>query len=617
MPADTPITAQPEADALPSPSATVVATSRNLPEEKSPQIGTVRVASEKLDAVFLQAEELLSAKLLSEQRLRDLSEIQAQVASRSKSWTNIRTRHPDFYSATASQPQWLEHLEQNTVFLKDLTYQLDAMEKSARQDQRLLGKMVDDLLEGMKHILMLPFSTLMEILPRLVSDLASDSGKEIDLEIHGAELEADRRILEEFKAPLIHLLRNCVDHGIEKPEQRRLRDKPARGNIDITIAPRSGNRVEIKISDDGVGIDIAKLKATAERLGLLDQDTASRLDEHAALALMYQSGISTSPIITEVSGRGLGLAIVREKADKLGGDVRVETRPGAGTTFRIVLPLTLTTYRGIIVRLDDQLFVLPITNVEQSIRVHEDVVQTVENRPTIRLEQATLSMVWLGDLLGVPCRQKAETGLYQVVVLTATGMRIAFVVDEVLGEQEVLVKSLGRQLSRVRNVAAATILGSGKAVPILNVTDLMKSAQLAPAGKARLTTAADTEKTGEESSVLVVEDSITARSLIKGILELAGYRVSTAVDGIDGWTQLRSKKFDLVVSDVDMPRMNGFELTKKIRGDKQQADLPVVLVTALESREDREHGIEVGANAYIVKRSFEQSNLLEVVRRLI
>ena len=210
-----------------------------------------------------------------------------------------------------------------------------------------------------------------------------------------------------------------------------------------------------------------------------------------------------------------------------------------------------------------------------------------------------------------------DADFLQVAILSVGGKgRIAFVVNEVLSEQEVLVKSLGRQLPRVRNIAAATVLGSGKAVPILNVSDLLKSAQQVSIPRPISTTAKESESS-QEKNVLVVEDSITARSLLKGILEVAGYKVTTAVDGIDGFTQLRGGEFDIVVSDVEMPRMDGFDLTARIRSDKKLSELPVVLVTALESSTDRERGIDVGANAYIVKRSFEQSNLLEIIRRLV
>lgn len=608
--------AKPAAPAASPPKAAAAAPRRPAKPEKAWSGGTVRVATDKLDAVFRQAEELLSAKLQAQQRLNDLRELHAMVAAWSKEWGAAAARHQEFSSAPARPSPWPELLERNTAFLGALTYRLATMGKAASQDQRLLGKMVDDLLEDMKQALMLPFSALTENFPRLVRDLGRDGGKEVELEVRGGELEADRRILDEIKDPLVHLLRNCVDHGIEKPELRVRRGKPARGSISVAMVPKSGNRVEIEVADDGAGIDGEKVRAAAARLGVLEPQEASRLDEREAVALIYQSGVSTSPIITEVSGRGLGLAIVSEKVDRLGGSIAVETQPEVGTRFRIELPLTLATYRGIVVRIGEQQFVLPTSHVEQSVRVAQAEVLTVENRETVCLNGKTLSLARLADLLDIPSQPVGEAAYLQVVVAVASGKRMAFAVDEVVGEQEVLVKSLGRQLARVRNIAAATVLGSGKAVPILNVADLLKSAQQFATLKARPETMV-AERSAAPRAVLVVEDSITARSLLKGILEVAGYTVATAVDGIDGLTQLRSGTFDLVVSDVDMPRMNGFDLTARIRSDKKLADLPVVLVTALESREDRERGIDVGANAYIVKRSFEESNLLEVIGRLV
>jgi two-component system chemotaxis sensor kinase CheA len=354
------------------------------------------------------------------------------------------------------------------------------------------------------------------------------------------------------------------------------------------------------------------------RLGI---EGADEMDEGEALPLVFRSGVSTSPIITDISGRGLGLAIVVEKVEKLGGVVSLETRPDAGTSFRIVLPLTLATFRGVLVRAHEHIFVLPTVNVERVARVKEDEIKTVENRETIGLNGQVLSVVRLGDVLELPrksaIREEADATnhLYAAVVGSAE-KRIAFLVDEVLDEQEVLVKSLGKQLSRVRNIAGATVLGTGRVVPILNVPDLMKSAVKVATAPAR---AAVTEGKVEAriKTILVAEDSITARTLLKNILEAAGYSVKTAVDGVDAFTTLRTEGVDLVVSDVEMPRMNGFDLTAKIRADKRLEELPVVLVTALESREDRERGIDAGANAYIVKSSFDQSNLLEVIRRLI
>jgi two-component system, chemotaxis family, sensor kinase CheA len=480
--------------------------------------------------------------------------------------------------------------------------------------------MVDGLLEDMKKVVMLPVSSFLQLFPKLVRDLARDQGKEAELVIRGGEIEIDKRILEEMKDPFIHLLRNCVDHGIEKPEERARKRKLPRGTIAITFEPKNSRQVEILISDDGVGIDVAKVRSTALKDDRLAQEEGGSRSQQEALSLIFESGVSTSPIITDLSGRGLGLAIVREKVEKLGGAISVETQPDSGTTFRIMLPLALTTFRGVIVRVGERQFVLPTISVERVTSVNKAQIKTVENRETIQLSGQILSLVKLADTLELPPASAANdsTKVIKVVVLTSAEKRLAFLVDEVLGEQEVLVKSLGQQLSRVRNVAGATILGTGSVVPILNISDLIKSAVRSSIPATRELTATTAEHAeARRKSILVAEDSITARTLLKNILETAGYVVATAVDGVDAFTQLRSGEFDLVVSDVEMPRMSGFDLTVKIRGDKKLADLPLVLVTALEARGDRERGIEVGANAYIVKSSFDQSNLLAVIQKLI
>jgi two-component system chemotaxis sensor kinase CheA len=441
----------------------------------------------------------------------------------------------------------------------------------------------------------------------------------VDLVIEGGEVEVDRRILEEIKDPLIHLIRNCIDHGIEKPEEREQKNKPRRGTIKMAVSQLDGSKVQLLISDDGRGIDRAKIRASALKLGLISQLEADSLGDREILELVFRSGVSSSPLITDLSGRGLGLAIVREKAEKLRGTVTVHSEVGAGTAFRMILPLTIATFRGIPVCVDEALFVFPSAPVERVARVEQEKIKTVENKATIELDGKTFSLVHLGDALELPRRESTEDAKdgVPVVLVNQNEKRIAFLVDEIISEQEVLVKSLGRQLSRVRNIAGATVLANRKLVPILNVSDLMQSAVRVSGRSARVAAVELEKEKPRNKSVLVVEDSITSRTLLKSILEAAGYNVDTAVDGIDGLTQLRSGKFDVVVSDVEMPRLNGFDLTAKIRADKKLAETPIILVTALQSREDRERGMDVGANAYIVKSSFDQSNLLDVMGRLM
>jgi two-component system chemotaxis sensor kinase CheA len=326
--------------------------------------------------------------------------------------------------------------------------------------------------------------------------------------------------------------------------------------------------------------------------------------------------VSTSPIITQLSGRGLGLAIVREKTEKLGGRVAIDSQRGSGTAIRMTVPLTQASFRGVLFETAQRLFVVPTAQVERVVRFTPGDVQTVEGRRTLAQNGRAVALVDLAELLSLPAahRQAGEDAAGVALLLGTGNQTVAFAVDEVRDEREILVKRFSKPLSRLRNIAGATILGSGEVAPILNVLDLIKSARNAGASRVRPDS---TPLEAVAKRILVAEDSITSRMMVKAILESAGYAVSTAVDGVDAFTTLRAGRFDLIVSDVEMPRLNGFDLTMKIRADKRLAEIPVVLVTALESREDRERGIEVGANAYLVKSSLDQEDLLEAVHRLI
>jgi two-component system chemotaxis sensor kinase CheA len=596
-------------------------------EEKTERAKTVRVATAKLDALLLQSEELLATKLTTRHRASELREASAAIAAWKRAWDKAQADARALRQSSngngrrkgdARVSRLLEFLDWNSGFVKSLEAELATLARASEQDARALGGMVDNLLEDVKKVLMLPASTLLEIFPKVVRDLARDQGKEVELHVRGGGVEVDRRILEEIKDPLIHLVRNSVDHGIEKPGERLSKQKPPRGTLTLAVAQKSGSEVEIIVADDGAGVDVPKVKAAALKSGDVSEEDFERLDERGRRLLVFRSGLSTSPLITDLSGRGLGLAIVRERVEKLGGALDLDSNAGAGTTFRITLPLTLATFRGILVRAGSELFVVPTISVKRVLRLAEEEVGAVENHKTIKFDGQLIPLIGLGEVLGLTLEEAAADSAEHkyVVVLGAAVNRTGFLVEEILDEQEVLVKSLGRQLARVRNVAGATVLGTGRLVPILNVSDLMKSA--ATAGAAPTRTSVSTAKIeAKRKSILIAEDSITARTLLKNILESAGYEVTAAVDGAAALTELKAGDYDLLVSDVEMPRMNGFELTAKVRGDERLADLPVVLVTSLDSREDRERGVDAGANAYIVKSSFDQSNLLETVRRMI
>ena len=556
---------------------------------------SVRIGAARLDAVMREAEGLLSTRTAARQRVKGFREANAVLAAWRKEVAGGRP---------APRP-----------IAAELQERLAKLTSAAERDERALVVMTGALLRQVREMHLLPVASLLEGFPRTARELAREQGKKVELTILGGEIEVDRRILQELRDPLLHILRNCVDHGIESPTERERAGKPPQGRIAFTVAQRDGGRIEIAVVDDGAGIDAAKVAACARGLGIATPPDGAAPEE--SLGLVFRSGVTTSAMITDVSGRGLGLAIVREKVERLGGRVELDSRPGAGTTFRLVLPHALATYRGVLVRAAERPFVVPAAAVDRVARVPRTAVRTVESRESIALDGRALALVRLADVLELPSRPRAAAAAerIRVLVLGEGDARIAFEVDEVTGEQEVLVKTLGPQLPRVRNVAGACVVATGELVPVLNAVDLLKSAVLA--GSSAQAPVVEEPEADRHRSILVVEDSITARALLQNILTSAGYRVTTAVDGMEALAALRADEIDLVVSDIEMPRMDGFELTTRIRADRKLAELPVVLVTALGKREHRERGLEVGANAYIVKSDFEQSNLLETVRRLL
>ena len=591
----------------------------------------VRVETTKLDSLFLQAEEMLAVKLKTSDRASELRELTAMLETWKREWASVHTtirkaqrllekeENLDSQDPLYEQAvKLVEFLDWTHSHFKIVDKMLKQVAKVVVQDQQSVGAMVDILLEEAKKVLMLPFSSALEVLPKMVRDVSRARGKEVDFSFQGGDVEVDKRILEEIKDPLIHLLRNCIDHGIESPAERERMQKPRRGSISIAIAPGDGNSVEIIVQDDGGGIDAAKVRKAAVKSGSLSLAAADQLPDQEAILLIFQSEVSTSETVNDLSGRGLGMAIVREKVEKLGGQIAVSTQLQKGTTFRIRLPLTLATFRGVLIQAAGQTFVFPTVNVERVLRVNREAILSEGAAETIVLGGETLPFLRLNRVLGLATKANdEERGRFQLALLVGQGEQgVVFAIDAVMSEQEVLFKGLGPQLIRVRNIAGATVLGSGQVAPVVNVKDLIAAVHEVAAPVALVSEEAPKEEV-RKKSILVAEDSITSRMLLKEILESAGYVVSTAINGEDAFSSLQKGTFDLVVSDVEMPRMNGFDLASKIRGDERYGQLPVVLVTGLESETDRERGVRMGASAYVVKGSFDQSNLLETIRQLI
>lgn len=585
---------------------------------------SVRIPAAKLDALLLKTEELITIKQAAHQQLKRIHGLNHSLQEWRQHWDNFQRdfrKLQDGDTPETAVERTIQIIDESRDFIWQFEQQLKQTISAAGRDSRQFSGLIDELLAETKNTSLMPFSSLFTVFPRMARDIARESGKSLDFKISGESVEIDKRILEGLKDPLIHLLRNAIDHGIEAPEVRAARGKPSTGSIRISVSQPESSQVCIEISDDGNGIDIDAIKAEAVKKGIISAADAEAATDADALNLIFQSGISSSAMVTHISGRGLGMPIIRDALDHLGGRLRIRSEPGRGTVFLIHLPVTLATFRGVLVDVSGHLFIIPNAQTRHSMKIRPQDIRTAENQSIIYFNHRPTALVHLADVLGIPKSEENHGGngktAIPVVILKTDATEIAFCVDKVLTEQEVLVKPLGRQLKRVWHFAGATILASGTVVPILNVKDLIKTASGLSFSAARQPSVTASKPSEAPNSVLIVEDSFTSRTLLKNILEASGYQVKTAIDGADGLSQLKAQAFDAVVSDVEMPRMDGFELTAGIRGDKSLAGIPVILVTSLDSPANRERGIEAGADAYIVKSSFDQSNLLEVLDRLL
>lgn len=609
-------------DPIPESSPTSSSVSSTSVAAMSVSDTTLRVSSARLDEVMRKAEGMIVLKLAAAQRHVEAEQLGTILPVWKKQWK--RSSHQWRRNMKCLDSLTIEEcratIEQMSSYLDQTQHHFQTMETGVTQlkqalfhDSAAVNTMVEELLDDVKEIIMVPFSNAAASFPRMVREISRTQGKQVEFTVSGEDVELDKRILDKIVSPLTHLLRNAIDHGIELPQERVASGKDAAALVAIALGRTKGGQIEIRISDDGGGIDVQRLRDKAVAQGLMTQEAAELLRHDEAIDLIFNSGLSTSAILTEISGRGLGMAIVKDEVEQLGGHVHVETILGKGSCFKLHLPVSLSIFRGILVHVRGHDLVLPTTAVERVIKVARSAIKSVENREVIVIDGVNLALVEMGDILSISEKPITCRENIQVAVVCDSGQRLGFVVDTVAGEYELLVKGLGHQLQGMRFFSGASVLGDGRIVPILDPRDLLA----APKDGGSTRSIRDASVAGKVHRILAVDDSITSRMLIKNILEAAGYLVVSAVDGMDGYAKVTESVFDLVVSDVEMPRMNGFELTTQIRETESVARIPVVLVTSLESIEDKEKGIVAGANAYIVKRSFDQTNLLDTVKRLL
>ncbi len=503
--------------------------------------------------------------------------------------------------------QALDHVDEN---LRRLEKDIDSFAVNMTRDHRQFARAARLLDDEVRRVRMLPFAQSCQGLDRNVRDLALAEGKQVELVVEGGEVELDRSVLEGLKDPLLHLVRNAVDHGIEMPDQRRAAGKPATARVTVSAALR-GTQVEVVVADDGAGIDRESVRRQAAQRGhdvpALDRDL---------IDMIFLPGFSTAPLITNISGRGIGLDVVKSRVEGLHGATSIASEPGQGTRFALSVPLTLTTLRVLLVRAAGQSFALASAHVGKLVRVDPHDLRTIKGREMWARDGAPLPVALLSEALGLagnepPSRNAKLPGL----VVVAGDRRMLFVVDELLAEQEIIIKGLGPRVSRLRFFSGATILPDGAVALVLNASGLLHAALARSSG---LSSSLPAQAVAPmRKRLLVVDDSLTTRTLEKSILEAAGYEIAVAVDGEEGWKALQENGADLLVTDIEMPRMDGFELTEKVRRSERFGDLPIILLSSRASDSDKARGIEVGANAYIVKRTFEQTELLATIAQLL
>lgn len=573
--------------------------------------GLVRVRSENMNRLMALAGECLVQAQSVKTVYQSLLGLKKEIFEIEKSLREFLERQeagePDEGKEDLQQTLSGAIAAQQTVFRETVRF-----ERFSRRLEHLAHRLYNEVISSR----MVPFSDGLHGFPRLVRDLARETGKQIRLEIAGAATPVDRDILERLEAPLSHLIRNAIDHGMETPGERKAAGKPAEGTL-VLEARHVAGMLNISLTDDGRGINPEDVRNKVVEKGYISPDMAGSLSRAELFEFLFLPGFSTARKVTEISGRGVGLDVVFNMAHEVGGTARVDADTGLGARFHLLLPLTLSVIRTLLLSIAGEAYALPLSRIDRVLSLTPADIREIEDRPYCTLDGEHVGILDARQLFGLPQDSTFPAG-FSVVIISDRLNRYGLAVDRVIGEENLVVRPLDSRLGKIPNISAGAILDDGSPVVIFDVDDLVRSIhQLLTTGKLqKIGRGREALKTGKKR-VLVVDDSLTVREVERRLLENAGYEVATAIDGADGWNKLTSHSFDLLVSDVDMPRMNGIELIRAVKADPQLRDTPVMIVSYKDREEDRLRGLEAGANYYLTKSSFHDESLLDAVRDLI
>lgn len=573
----------------------------------------LRVTAERLNSLL----DLSSKSLVESQRIKpylaNMQRLKRIQGSSSRALDDLETT----FGEAGLQPEAQKALDEARRLLAEAQQML--IHQTAELDEFgwMSSQRAQSLYDTALACRMRPFADVLSGQARMVRDLGRELGKQVRLEIEGEKTQVDRDVLEKLEAPLTHLLRNAVDHGIEMPERRLAAGKSADGLIILRASHQAGQLV-VELIDDGGGVDLEKLRANIIKRQLSPADTAAQLSEEELLTFLFLPGFSLREKVTEISGRGVGLDAVHDMIRQLRGVVVLHQKTGEGSRFVMEVPLTLSVVRSLVVEVGGEAYAFPLAHIERMSDVHSDDIVQLEGRQHFWYEGRHVGLVAASQLLQRPANQNTE-GVLKVVVIRERDAVYGVAVERFIGERTLVVLPLDPRLGKVQDISAGALLDDGSAVLIIDVEDMLRSVEkLLNTGRLERIDRRNRQVDAvARKRVLVVDDSLTVRELQRKLLVNRGYEVAVAVDGMDGWNALRAEDFDLLITDIDMPRMDGIELVTLLRRDTRLQSLPVMVVSYKDREEDRRRGLDAGADYYLAKASFHDDALLDAVAELI
>ena len=592
-------------------------------------IRTLRVDSKKLDRLVNQMGELIIGRIKHKKNISELEKILTDL----NEWRNFNHKSQsfikyydrkylnkddqiDYSTLSVFSKQIYSIFQENSAKILKLTNRILSLQKSVDEEDTKLNVIITQLESMVKNIRVLPLATIFHMFPRMIRDISKDTGKDIELLISGSETSADKKVIEEIKAPLMHIIRNSIDHGIETPQERIAAGKPPKGKIYL-IAKSLQNKIIIEIHDDGRGINLKKIVNRALEKNLISAREAEYLSAEQIMNIIFWPGFSTEKVVTEISGRGVGLDIVQTKISQLNGTVKVFSVPNQGTKITIELPITMSTLKAFIIQSSKQLFAMPMTSIKNVMWIDEKDIYVRNNSKSFVIEGKTVNLFNLSDLMKLPPDMEYQNSDKKTVILIdVENSLMGIIVDKILGDQNILQKKLEPPIMKLKNISGITTLANGDVCLILNIPELYKSTYvpvekpLIAAPKYQMQT-----KTNKDYKILIVDDSMTTRELLKNILVHWGYSFEMVKNPREAFESLYKDDFDLILSDMEMPEMDGRMFVKELKNHRKLKDIPIILITSYDTEHLTKDMPDV--NAFIKKSNFNQDYLLDIIEKLL